>query len=171
MKKLFIIASLFFSICSFSQHKLYGAESFTLTIPEDFQRTIGLNDYATIQFKSKLPKPNSYGFLIFEHKDELKLADSNLDMIDYTLNSIEPYTEQKGFRYIKQPYITYKQGINYAYAEFETNDPDMERIYFLQTIIETKGFIYQILQYCSYTDREIMKSDFVKIVNSFKVEH
>ena len=80
-------------------------------------------------------------------------------------------TEQKGFRYIKQPYITYEQGFNYAYAEFETNDPDMGRIYFLQTIIETKEYIYQILHYCSYTDREIMKSDFVKIVNSFKIEH
>ncbi len=170
MKKLFIIAALFTCITAFSQHKIYGAEAFALTLPNDFQRTIGLNDYATIQFESKLPKPNSYGFLIFEHKDELKLAEAKLDMIDYTLNSIEPYTAQKGFKYIKQPYIKYEQGFNYAYAEFETNDPDSGHIYFLQTVIETKGFIYQILQYCIYDDREIMKSDFVNIVNSFKID-
>jgi len=132
--------------------------------------SVGLNDYATIQFESLAPKPNSYGFVIFEHKDELKLADSNLDMIDYTLNSIEPYTTQKGFKYIKKPYVAYEKRFNYAYAEFETNEPESGHIYFLQTVIETKEFVYQILQYCSFENQEIMKSDFVKIVNSFKVE-
>ena len=130
MKKLFIIAALFTCFTAFSQQKIHGAESFTLTIPNDFQRAIGLNDYATIQFESKAPKPNSYGFLIFEHKDELKLAEAKLDMIDYTLNSIQPYTEQIGFNYIKKPYIKYDQGFNYAYAEFETNNPDSGHIYF-----------------------------------------
>ena len=108
--------------------------------------------------------------MIFEHKDELKLADSNLDMIDYTLNSIEPYTTQKGFKYIKKPYVAYEKRFNYAYAEFETNEPESGHIYFLQTVIETKEFVYQILQYCSFENQEIMKSDFVKIANSFKVE-
>lgn len=128
------------------------------------------NDYATIQFESIAPKPNSYGFLIFEHKDELKLADPKLDMIDYTLNSIEPYTTQNGFKYLKKPYVSYEQGFNFAYAEFETNEPESGHIYFLQTVIETKEFVYQILQYCSFEDRDIMKSDFVSIVNSFKLK-
>lgn len=170
MKKLLFIASLFTYITAFAQQKIHGAESFALTIPKDFQRTVGLNDYATIQFESLAPKPNSYGFVIFEHKDELKLADSNLDMIDYTLNSIEPYTTQKGFKYIKKPYVAYEKRFNYAYAEFETNEPESGHIYFLQTVIETKEFVYQILQYCSFENQEIMKSDFVKIANSFKVE-
>ncbi|MGV0925037.1 hypothetical protein [Empedobacter tilapiae] len=170
MKNLLFICTLLFCSTLFAQQKIYGAESFTLTIPKGFQRTIGLNDYATIQFESVTPKPNSYGFLIFEHKDELKLTDSNLDMIDYTLNSIEPYTTQNGFNYLKKPYVSYEQGFNYAYAEFETNDSESGHIYFLQTVVETKNFVYQILQYCSFENQEIMKSDFVKIVNSFKVE-
>ena len=99
-----------------------------------------------------------------------EIADSNLDMIDYTLNSIEPYTTQKGFKYIKKPYVAYEKRFNYAYAEFETNEPESGHIYFLQTVIETKEFVYQILQYCSFENQEIMKSDFVKIANSFKVE-
>ncbi|WP_413533321.1 hypothetical protein [Empedobacter brevis] len=170
MKKLLFIATFFACISIFSQKKIHGAESFTLTIPENFQRTVGLNDYATIQFESLTPKPNSYGFLIFEHKDELKLTDSSLDMIDYTLNSIAPYTTQKSFNYIKKPYVAYEQGFNYAYTEFETNEPESGHIYFLQTIIETKEFVYQILQYCGYENKEIMKSDFVSIVNSFKLK-
>ena len=170
MKNLIIIVALFSCISSFSQQKIRGAESFTLSIPKGFQRAIGLNDYATIQFESLSPKPNSYGFVIFEHKDELKLAEAHLDMIDYTLNSIEPYTEKEGFKYIKQPYISYQKGFNYAYAEFETNDPESGNIYFLQTVIETKSFIYQILQYCSLENKDIMKNDFVTIVNSFKLD-
>ncbi|CAM3285217.1 hypothetical protein NZD85_14040 [Empedobacter stercoris] len=170
MKNIVFICTLLFCSTLFAQQKIRGAESFVLTIPKDYQRTIGLNDYATIQFESIAPKPNSYGFLIFEHKDELKLADPKLDMIDYTLNSIEPYTTQNGFKYLKKPYVSYEQGFNFAYAEFETNEPESGHIYFLQTVIETKEFVYQILQYCSFEDRDIMKSDFVSIVNSFKLK-
>ncbi|GEM51215.1 hypothetical protein EB1_10050 [Empedobacter brevis NBRC 14943 = ATCC 43319] len=170
MKNLVFICTLLLCSIVFSQQKIRGAESFVLTIPKGFQRTVGLNDYATIQFESVTPKPNSYGFLIFEHKDELKLTDTKLDMIDYTLNSIEPYTTQKGFKYLKKPYVSYEQGFNFAYAEFETNEPESGHIYFLQTVIETKNFVYQILQYCSYEDKDFMKNDFITIVNSFKVE-
>ncbi|WP_334124437.1 hypothetical protein [Empedobacter brevis] len=170
MKNLVFICTLLLCSIVFSQQKIRGAESFVLTIPKGFQRTVGLNDYATIQFESVTPKPNSYGFLIFEHKDELKLTDTKLDMIDYTLNSIEPYTTQKGFKYLKKTYVSYEQGFNFAYAEFETNEPESGHIYFLQTVIETKNFVYQILQYCSYEDKDFMKNDFVTIVNSFKVE-
>ncbi len=169
MKHIIILASLLLSLTVFSQQKIKGAESFSLIIPEGFQRTIGLNDYAAVQFESIYPKPISYGFLIYEHKDELRLADAKLDMIEYTLNSIEPYTGQKAFKYIKQPYISYEHGFNFAYAEFETNESESGHIYFLQTVIETKEFIYQILQYCAYEDRDLIKSDFVKIVNSFKI--
>lgn len=168
-KILFIVCVLIYSTI-FAQHKVYGAEAFGLILPQDFERTIGLNDYATLQFESKSPKPNAYGFLIFEHKDELKLAEANLDIIDYTLNSIEPYTAREGFNYIKKPYIAYEKGFNYAYTEFQTNDNDLGHLYFLQTVIETKDYIYQIIQYCNFAEKEIMRSDFVSIVNSFKVE-
>lgn len=170
MKKIIFIVCILICSSLSAQHKVYGAEAFGLTLPQDFVRTIGLNDYATLQFESKAPKPNAYGFIIFEHKDELKLVEAKLDIIDYTLNSIEPYMAREGFNYIKKPYISYEKGFNYAYTEYETNDEDLGHIYFLQTVIETKDYIYQIMQYCGYDEREIMKSDFVTIVNSFKVD-
>ena len=170
MKKIIFIFCVLMYSAIFAQHKVYGAEAFGVTLPQNFERTIGLNDYATLQFESKSPKPNAYGFLIFEHKDELKLAQANLDIIDYTLNSIEPYTAREGFKYIKKPYIAYERGFNYAYTEFETNDEELGHIYFLQTVIETKDYIYQIIQYCGFNEKEIMKNDFVNIVNSFKVD-
>jgi len=170
MKKILFICYLLVSITISAQKKIYGSETFSLIMPESFKRTIGINDYATIQFESTEPKPSSYGFLIFEHKDELKLADVKLDIIDYTLNSIEPYTLQEGFTYIKKPYISYERGFNYAYTEFETNVEDSGRIYFLQTVIETKDYIYQILQYCEYENKYLMKNDFIAIVNSFKID-
>ena len=53
---------------------------FHISLPEYMGKTIGLNNSATIQYKSEVK--DVYGFVIEDNKEELKLAELNYSSIN-----------------------------------------------------------------------------------------
>ena len=76
IKQISILLALIITANLFAQTKEYKAgQVFYVSLPEYMSKTIGLNNAATIQYKSEVK--DVYGFVIIDPKEDLKLAELN----------------------------------------------------------------------------------------------
>lgn len=154
----------------YGQNKLRGAEGYTISLPSNYQRTVGLNSFANLQYELNSTDKLAFGFVITEHKDELMIAEVDRDIISYTLNSLSPYETDETFKIIQKPTITQAKDYSYSTSEFSVANEDGSQLYGFLTIIESKNFFYQIFHFGELDNKKALKPEFIKISESFRLE-
>lgn len=171
MKKTFLI--LFLSVLALSsvaqtlkEHK--AGHTFTIGLPDYMSKTAGINNSAAIQYKSEVK--DVYGFVIFDTKEELALADFNFSSVkEFYDNFIEDFLIDQDNRKVSEPVAQNKGGINFITSDLTYYDKDAEMdIYYLIGIVETKKSFYKVLSWSAAEKKDKFKADFEKIVFSLK---
>jgi len=170
MKKIKLTAILIaFTSLLFSQSKEYKAgQVFYVSLPEYMSKTIGLNNAATIQYKSEVK--DVYGFVIIDPKEDLKLAELNYtslkDFYEYFINDFLVDEEK---RTISEPIYKKNGTINFVECDASYYDKEANiEIYYLVGIVETKDNYYKVLSWSSVENKAKFKEDFRKILYSVK---
>ena len=141
---------------------------FDISLPDYMGKTFGLNNSATIQYKSVLK--DVYGFVILDTKEELKLAEMTFVSIsDFYDNFIKDFLKDEKKRRISRP--VYQKIGDVSFAESDASYYDGEakiEIYYLVGVVETKNAFYKVLSWCSLENKDKFKADFQKTLYSVK---
>lgn len=168
---LLILVCLTISICAVAQTALkeYKAgHTFTVSLPEYMSRTVGINDAASIQYKSD--EKDVAGFIIFDTKEELQIAELNFSSAkEFYENLIVDLLADQENRKVSEPVYQTKGGINFVECDLTYYDKDVEaEIYYLVGIVETKKSFYKVLAWAAAENKSAFKADFQKILYSLK---
>jgi hypothetical protein len=174
MKKkftLFMTILLVMSSSVYAQTPLKEYEAghvFHISIPEYMGKTIGLNNSATIQYKSEVK--DVYGFVIEDNKEELKLAELNYSSInEFYEGFIKDFLTDEDDRIVSQPLYKKNGDINFVESDVTYYDKEAKiNIYYLVGIVETKSAYYKVLSWSAVENKDKFKADFQKIVYSLK---
>ncbi len=129
-----------------SKLKEYEAgHTFKISLLEYMSRTIGLNDAASIQFKSVIK--DVYGFVIFDTKEELQLAEMNFSSInEFYETFIADFLADQDHRKVSSASFKTIEGTNFSESDLTYFDKDAGiEIYYLFGIVETKKSFYKVL--------------------------
>lgn len=155
---------------SFSQttKEHHAGHVFTISLPDYMSKTAGINNSAAIQYKSEVK--DVYGFIIFDTKEELSLADFNFSSIkEFYDNFMEDFLIDQENRKVSEPVSQNKGGTSFITADLTYYDKDAEmEIYYLIGIVETKKSFYKVLSWSAAEKKDKFKADFEKIVFSLK---
>lgn len=172
MKKLnLLVALLAITGCSFAQTAMkehQAGHAFTVSLPDYMSKTAGLNSSSAIQYKSEVK--DVYGFIIFDTKEELTLADFNFASVkEFYDNFMEDFLIDQENRKVSEAVAQSKGGINFMECDFTYYDKDAEmEIYYLIGIVETKKSFYKVLSWSAAEKKDKFKADFQKILYSVK---
>ena len=160
------ITSIGFSQTVMKQH-IVGHPIY-ISLPDYMNRTLGINDDASIQFKSEVK--DVAGFVIEDNKEELKMAEMNYSSLtEFYDEFIKGFIEGEEKVNQSKPVSQKKGDINFIEADVSFYDKDAKtEIYYLIGIVETKTAYYKVLSYCSLENKAKFKSDFQKILYSLK---
>ncbi len=172
MKKIALTLSLLFLVSnSFSQSltkEIKIKRSFDITVPNYMNRTVGLNDVASLQFKNTVK--DIYGVVIEDDKEELVLAEMNYASVnEFVEETMKTFLENQPSKKMSTP--LFKKIGESNFAEFDASYFDDElkvEIYYLFGIVETKSTFYKVLLWCGAKEKEKYKEEFRKILYSFK---
>lgn len=165
---LLFITLLFIPKSTFAQTKLIGAENFSVSLPQQFKRTIGNNDLAVVQWEHF--DKEIYGYVLFENIDELKIAKINHDLAfyaDFALNDFSDYTNYKLIQARKYTTISGKETEE---REF-TYDDEENNIHFhtIINVYKTAHFIYKMINFGSEETFNEGKKEIEYIINQFQL--
>ncbi len=169
IKQISILLVLTITTSLFSQSKEYKAgQVFYVSLPEYMSKTIGLNNAASIQYKSEVK--DVYGFVIIDPKEDLKLAELNYgslkEFYDYFINDFLVDEEK---RTISEPIYKKNGAINFVECDASYYDKEANiEIYYLVGIVETKENFYKVLSWSSVENKAKFKEDFRKILYSVR---
>lgn len=172
MKNIFLLSALILvTVPAISQTVLKEYKAghvFTVSLPDYMSKTVGINTYSAIQYKSEVK--DVYGFIIFDTKEELGLAELNYASIkEFYDNFIEGFLDDQENRKVSEPSTQVKAGINFIECDFTYFDKDAEmEIYYLVGIVETKKSFYKVLSWSAAEKKDQFKADFQKILYSLK---
>ena len=141
---------------------------FNLGLPDYMSRTVGLNTAAAIQYKSVVK--DVYGFIIFDTKEELRLAEMTYSSInEFYEGFIKDFLTDQENRKVSEPKYVTKSGVNFVECDVTYFDKDANiEIYYLAGIVETKSSYYKVLSWSAAESKEKFKADFQKILYSVK---
>lgn len=171
---LFLASSLAFSLFSsatFSQTGFKDVKagfSFNVSLPDYMDKTIGLNDAASIQFKNTVK--DIAGIIVVDTKEELQMAEMKYaSPEEFYENFAKDFLSDEESKKISKPISKAKGGVNFVEAEASYNDKDlnMELTYFIG-IAETPKAYYKLLCWGSTENEKKYKEDFQKILYSLK---
>ena len=172
-KRITILATALFliTLSTFAQTKLKEVKAgniFQVSLPEDMMKTIGLNNSATLQYKSTLK--DVYGFVIEENKEELILAALNFTSInDFYEDFIKDFLTDEKKRTLANPEYKQIDGINFIENDVTYYDKEAKtEIYYLIGIVETKTTYYKVLSWTTLENKDKFKEDFRKIIYSLR---
>ncbi len=166
-----IISSLLIllSIHSTAQMKeLKAGHVFYISVPEYMDKTYGLNDDATIQFKNVVK--DVYGFVIEDTKETLAMVDMKFGSAnEFYEHFIKDFLKDEDKRTVGTPKSSSKNGINFVETDVSYYDKDAKGdIYYFVGIVETKDAFYKVLCFTSLENKDKVKADFQKILYSLK---
>jgi len=141
---------------------------FSITLPGYISKTVGLNDAASIQYKSEVK--GLYGYVVTDTKEELKLAEINyISIQEFYYDFMPGFSKDDEKKTIGKPISTAKNGINFIEVDytFYSKEAEMD-IYYLVGIVETKKAFYKVLTWCAAADKARFKAEFQKIMYSVK---
>ena len=175
MKNLFSIfattAALFVSIITIAQTKFNSQKAgnvFSLEIPDYMNRTVGLNDVATVQYKNSVK--DIYTIVIEDSKEELAIADIFYSSLKEFQEEFEKdFIKEEEKRSSSTPLFTTKNDNNFVEYEVSYYDQELKiEVYYLVGIVETKSHFYKVLSWTNLANKDKFKVDFQKILYSLK---
>lgn len=158
-----------FSLSISAQTQEYKVgQVFYVNLPQYMNKTIGLNDVASFQYKNEVK--DVYGFIIIDSKEELKLAELNFSSInEFYDHFISDFLKDEENRKISQPIFTKNGDIGFVECDASYFDKNANiEIYYLVGIVETKNNYYKVISWSSAENKNKFKEDFRKIVYSLK---
>lgn len=148
MKNLFLAFTLAFglSLTAQAQTTLQGAESFSVQLPLGFQRTVGANDLASVQWENS--EEELYGYIIFENVDELKMGEITTDIKTYATLALNDFNTLKNFKLIETKNYKTDGGKETLAHVFSYYNEELEMNVFLQVnVYKTDHFIYKMISF------------------------
>ena len=171
IKNLLLILLMFPARLVFGQSnvsELKVGHVFYIDIPEYMSKTVGINNAASVQFKSVTK--DIYGFIIEDSKEELNLTDMKFASINEFYDYfVKDFLKDEDKRNISPIHTFKKDEKNYVEMDASYYDKDAKAdIYYYVCIVETKNYYYKILCYSALENKDKFKSDFQKIPLSLK---
>lgn len=148
--------------------ELKGGQEFSIAIPDYMNRTLGLNDVAALQFKSSVK--DVYGFVIYDSKDELKIAEMVFANIgeffdDFANNFVKDEPNRK----MSKPETQKTEGYNFMFCDITYMDSEAKtEVYYFLGVVETQNSFYKVLFWSSAENKDKFKADFQKAFLSFR---
>jgi len=170
MKKILLSLAFTFtcSIFSFAQSSIKGAETFSVNLPVNYQRTIGANDLASAQWESAIDE--SFGYIMFENVDELKLAEVDTDLDQFADLALGDFNELNQYKLINSKKFKTKSGKETAQREFSYYDEENDiHFHFLINIYKTKDFVYKMINFGTNETFKKSKKDFDYIIDNIQL--
>ncbi|MFA9190060.1 hypothetical protein AAGV28_01650 [Flavobacterium sp. FZUC8N2.13] len=172
MKKTYLaLIFIFFTSISIGQTnfiKQKAGHVFYFDMPEYMNKTLGLNDVATIQFKNSIKEV--YAIVIEDSKEDLSLLEMYYSSInEFHEDFIKDFLVDEEKRFLSKPILNSKDNINFI--EFDASYYDKENdieIYYLIGIVESKSHFYKVLYWTNKDNKDKFKADFQKSLYSFK---
>jgi len=165
----FLILLLAPAVYSQTPTKEYKAgHVFYITLPDYLNKTSGLNDAATIQFKNEAE--DIAGFVIEDTKESLTLAQLSFTSLkDFYDQFIKDFLLEEKSRKISAAVSQTKGDIKVMECDASYYDKDLKTdIYYFVGIAETKDAYYKVLCFCAIENKEKCKADFQKILYSLR---
>ena len=136
---------------------------FHISIPDYMDRTIGLNNAASVQFKNDVKDIG--GFIIEDNKEELQLAQTHFATIrEYYDYFIKDFLKDEEKRAVADPKTTVAGATSFIETDASCYDKDSKiDIYYYVCLVETASSYYKILCYTSLENKDKYKADFQKI--------
>ena len=148
MKKYILGLALCISSLSIAQNTLIGTENFTVQLPENYIRAIGLNNFAMVQWEHK--DADFYGYSIVEHIDEYKLAELNVDLKSISEYALNDFVDFKDYKVIEtKTYKTDKGNPTISNRISYFDEENEIVIYYHINVYTSKNFIYKVYFYGS----------------------
>lgn len=173
MKKTILFLSLFLllfltkSVAQTSLKPYKAGHLFDISLQDYLTKTSGLNSAAAIQYQNKIKE--IYGFVIFDTKEELELAEMKYSSINEFYEDFMNDFLKDEKSSVAKPVFTKIGDINFVECDvIFTNEEDKTEIYYLIGIVETKKSFYKVLTWTAGEDKNKYKEDFRKIVYSLK---
>lgn len=164
---LFSIAFLlYFNSSVQAQTKLVGAESYSISLPENFRRTVGTNDLATVQWEHQTKE--LYGYVLFENLEELKLAEINSNLAAYAQLALDDFIDQNNFKLIQSHHYKTTLGKETEEREFTYTLDDLN-FHVIITIYKTDQFIYKMINFSTEETFKESKKDITYIINHIQL--
>ena len=163
---LVIMTTTTFAQTELKQYK--AGHSFDISLPEYMGKTIGLNSASAIEYNNTVK--DVYGFVIFDTKEDLALADMKYSSInEFYEEFIKDFLIDEEKRKISKPLTQKKGEINFIECDVTYYDKDAKtEIYYLVGIVETKTSYYKVLSWATAENKNKFKADFQKIIYSLK---
>jgi hypothetical protein len=163
---LVFMTSMTFAQTNLKEYK--GGHTFTVSLPDYMSKTIGLNSASAIQYKSVVK--DVYGFIIFDTKEELSLAEMTYASInEFYEGFIVDFLKDQENRKVSEPKYQKKGETNFAECDVTYFDKEANiEIYYLVGIVETKLSFYKVLSWSASDKKDKFKADFQKILYSIK---
>lgn len=141
---------------------------FYVNLPDYMNKTTGLNNFATIQFNSKIK--NVAGFIIEDSKEDLRLAAINYSSInEFYEDFIKDFLIDEDKRKVSNPQIKKIGRTNFMESDVSYYDKNSKvEIYYFVGIVETTTTFYKILCWGSLENKHKFEADFQKILYSLK---
>ncbi|WP_314243703.1 hypothetical protein [Empedobacter tilapiae] len=150
MKKILLTFTLMLCLMNNTnaQSTIIGSENFSVNLPVGYQRTIGTNDFATVQWENE--ETSSYGFIIIENLDELKISNIADDFASYMDISVANYSSNPKFKSLNSKQFKTSKGRETLQKQISYYNEELEATIYLQiNIFKTKNFIYQVVNFGS----------------------
>lgn len=163
---LLLLTSISFGQTKFN--KQIAGHVFYLDIPDYMTKTVGLNDVASIQYKSTVK--DVYTIAIEDSKEDLAILEIHYSTIkDFQEEFANDFLKDEDKRTISKALFKTKDNINFAEFEASYFDKDSQlEIYYLIGIVETKTHFYKVLSWTTLENKDKYKADFQKIIYSLK---
>lgn len=159
---------IFCSSLSFSQNfnEHTAGHTFKIQLPDYMNKTLGLNDNATVQYKSAVK--DVYGFVIVDTKEDLELVEMNFFSItEFYENFIQTFLEGEENRQISNPITKTIGDRNFLESDASYYDKDANvNVFYLTGVVETKRAYYKVISWSTPENKEKFKSDFQRILYS-----
>jgi hypothetical protein len=163
---LVLMTTTLFAQTELKQHK--AGHSFEIGLPAYMSRTIGLNSSSAIEYKNRVK--DVYGFVIFDTKEDLALADLKYSSInEFYEDFITDFMKDEEKRKVSKPQSQKKEEMNFIESDITYYDKDAKtEIYYLVGVVETKTAYYKVLSWAVAENKDKFKADFQKILYSLK---
>lgn len=160
---LFLFTSILMAQTTLKPYK--AGHLFNVSLPEYLSKTSGLNSASSIQYQNKIKE--IYGFIIFDTKEELELAEMKYSSINEFYEDFMKDFLKDEKSTVSKPVFQKIGDLNVAECDVVfINEEEKTEIYYLVGIVETKNSFYKVLTWTAAEDKMKYKEDFKKIVYS-----
>lgn len=139
---------------------------FYIDLPDYLQKTMGINDDASFQFKNVVK--DIYGFVIEDDKENLELLDVKFNnVMEFYEFSIKDLAIENMEPTLGTPVQKTVNNKKYVLNDIVFSEKNSSTgIYYFAAVVETDNTYYQVRCFCDIKDKDKYKADFEKILYS-----